>query len=65
MNDIIKTEANRLAYIINSASTWKDCEEEIRELCRLAGIEEEYDAADGDNFESVIYKAADILNVEI
>ena len=35
------------------------------QLCRLAGIEEEYAAADADTVESVLFKAAEILGVEI
>lgn len=36
-----------------------------RELCEDAGILDEWEAADGDNFEAVIYKAADILGVNL
>ena len=35
------------------------------ELCELAGLEDEWKEADGDTFEQVLYKAAEILNVEI
>ena len=34
-------------------------------LCEEAGLTQEFENADGDTFESVVYKAADILNVEI
>lgn len=37
----------------------------LEQLCEEAGILEEYEAADGETFESVVYKAADILKVEI
>ena len=34
-------------------------------LCDEAGLTEEFENADGETFESVVYKAADVLNVEI
>ena len=34
-------------------------------LCEEAGLTEELENADGETFESVVYKAADILKVEI
>lgn len=56
-------EAAEIAAKIREADTWgaDDC----RELCDLAGIADEWDAADGETFESVVYKAANILGVEI
>ena len=39
--------------------------EDLAELARRAGLEDEYEAADGETFESVIYKAAELLGVEI
>lgn len=36
-----------------------------RELCEDAGMLDEWESADGDNFESIIYKAADILGVNL
>ena len=36
-----------------------------RELCEAAGMEAEWDAADGDNFEAVLEAAAEKLGVEI
>lgn len=35
------------------------------ELCKLAGLEDEWKEADGKTFEQVLYKAADVLGVEI
>ena len=35
------------------------------ELCKLAGLEDEWKEADGETFEQVLYKAAKILDVEI
>ena len=43
--------------------TWDDAL--LAELCELAGITEEWENADGETFETVAYKAADILGVEI
>ena len=42
-----------------------DVEAEIRAICEAADMIEEYEAADGESFEGVIYKAAEILGVEI
>lgn len=35
------------------------------ELCKLAGQEEEFNNADGETFESVLFEAAERLGVEI
>ena len=53
------------AAAIREANTWDECEPECTELCRLAGIEAEWANADGDTFESVLEKAAELLNVKI
>lgn len=37
----------------------------LKELCRRAGMEDEWDAADGDTFEEVALEAAGRLGVEI
>ena len=59
---IIK-EAEELAEKIRKNPEWNldDC----RELCDLAGIHEEWEQADGETFEQVIGKAAEILKVEV
>ena len=54
---------NELAKKIADATEWN--EEDILELVERAGLKDEYEAADGDTFESVIYKAAEVLGVEI
>ena len=56
---------NEIAATIKNAQTWADVEAEIKALCEAADMLEEYEAADGESFESVIYKAAEILGVEI
>ena len=35
------------------------------ELCDLAGMADEYREADGETFEAVLFKAAEVLGVEI
>lgn len=52
-----------IAEAIRNADEWNP--DDCRELCTLAGLEEEWAAADGETFEAVLYKAAEILEVEI
>lgn len=52
-----------IAEVIRNADEWDP--DDCRELCELAGIEDEWDAADGETFEQVVYKAAEILGVEV
>ena len=52
-----------VAYRISMSDEWDP--EDCRRLCELAEIEDEWDAADGETFEQVVYKAAEILNVKI
>ena len=58
-------EIQELAAKIRAAKTWVEVEGELRALCDAAGMADEYKAADGDNFEAVIYKAAERLGVEV
>ena len=58
-------ELQELAAKIRAAKTWVEVEGELRVLCEAAGMADEYKAADGDNFEVVIYKAAERLGVEV
>ena len=58
-------ELRELAAKIHAAKTWVEVEDELRALCDAAGMADEYKAADGDNFEAVIYKAAERLGVEV
>lgn len=57
------TEAKRLASEIREKPVWDM--DLLQKLCDLAGISDEWDAADGESFEAVAYKAAAILGVEI
>lgn len=52
-----------LAAAMRNAGFWNlaDC----TELCAAAGMEKEWEAADGETFEVVLYKAAEKLGVEI
>lgn len=52
-----------IAEAIRNADEWNP--DDFRELCALAGLEEEWTEADGETFEAVLYKAAEILEVEI
>lgn len=54
-----------LALVISNADTWDECKSECVELCRLAGMESEWQEADGDTFEAVVNEAAKKLNVKI
>lgn len=55
--------AHEIASALIASDTWDM--ELCEKLCALAGLSEEWDAADGETFESVVYKAAEILGVEI
>lgn len=59
----IMARAAKLAESIRNADTWNP--DDLAELCELAGMTDEWEAADGDTFESVAYAAAKKLGVEI
>lgn len=52
-----------VAENIRTAGLWNEAD--CRRLCELAGLEEEWEEACGEEFEAVVYKAAEILEVEI
>lgn len=54
---------NDIAKAIRSADTWDM--DLLAELCEAADMTEEWEAADGDTFESVAFAAAEKLGVEI
>lgn len=56
-------EAVELAERIKNADEWNA--EDLAELCEMAGLVKEWQEADGETFEQVAYKAAEILGVEI
>ena len=57
------SEARNVAKRIRQSGEWvlSDC----KKLCELAGLSEEWESADGETFESILFKAADRLGVEI
>ena len=61
----IEERAAEIAEIIRKSQTWPEVHEEVTELCKLAGMSEEWEAADGETFESVAFAAATKLGVEI
>lgn len=70
VNDILdaaikgaSSEAEKLAAKIRAGAEW--IPEECEQLAALAGMEEEWKAADGETFEAVLYEAAKRLGVEI
>ena len=52
-----------IAKRIREAQEWD--ENDCRDLCEAAGLEKEFEEADGEGFEAVVEKAAGILGVEI
>ena len=55
--------AYEIAEEIRSSETWDN--DLLAELCEAAGMTDERNAADGETFEAVAYKAAEKLGVEI
>lgn len=58
-----KEEAQELARAIKAADTWDL--DQLEKLCDLAGMTEEWEQADGEEFEAVAEEAAEKLGVEI
>ena len=55
--------AYEIAEEIRNSETWGN--DLLAELCEAAGMYDEWNAADGETFEAVAYKAAEKLGVEI
>ena len=55
--------ASEIATTLRSSGEWNF--ELIEELCELAGLKEEWDNSDSENFVDIVYKAAEILGVDI
>ena len=55
--------ANEIAMALRSSGEWDF--ELIEELCEIAGLKEDLNNSDSENFEDVVYKAAEILDVDI
>lgn len=56
-------EAIEIAADIRNAAEWDN--DLCAELCEAAGMGNEWNVADGDNFEAVVEAAAEKLGVEI
>lgn len=54
---------HEIASAIRTSDTWDL--DLLSQLCEAAGLSAEWEAADGETFESVAYKAAESLGVEI
>lgn len=52
-----------LSHKMSMSDEWNP--EDCRRLCELAGIEDEWDAADSETFEQVVFKAAELLHVKV
>lgn len=55
--------ANEIATELRNSGEWSL--KLLAELCEIAGLKEEWLNSDGETFESVAYKAAEILGVDI
>lgn len=60
-----KEEIKEIAAKIKAADNWMDVADEVEAICDAAGLLEELKEADDSTFESVIFKAADTLGVEL
>lgn len=60
---LAKMDNGELAQSLHGIDSWHV--EMCRELCNRAGLLEEFEAAEDDEFEGVIFRAAEILDVEI
>jgi hypothetical protein len=63
MKKRILSRAEQIAQEIRASGEWKP--DLLKELCALAGMATEWEAADGETFEAVAYAAAARLGVEI
>ena len=63
MKTTINPEALKIAEAIRNADTWDM--DACRELCELADMGAEWEEADGETFEQVVFAAAEKLGVEI
>lgn len=61
--EILKMNVQEIAKELRGQDVWSM--ELLELLCDEADLTEEFENADGETFESVVYKAADILKVEI
>lgn len=59
----MREEIEALANKIKESDTWDG--DQLAKLCEYAGLSEEWADSDGDTFEQVAYRAAEILGVKI
>ena len=59
----VRSRAVEIANALNASDEWDP--DLLSKLCSLAGMDNEWEAADGETFESVAYAAAEKLGVEI
>lgn len=57
------TAMEELAYRLRTSYVWEP--DVMADMCRMADMSAEWEAADGETFESVVYAAAEKLGVEI
>lgn len=62
-NHFYGMEAEEAAARIRETGVWLI--DECEKLCRLAGLFDEWNDADADGFEVVVYKAAEIPGVDL
>lgn len=58
-----KKRAKEIAQEIKKSQEWNN--ELLAELCKLADMTAEWETADGESFEQVVYAAAEKLGVDI
>ena len=63
MMNIDFERANEIATALRNSGEWDFTL--LAELCEIAGLKEEWSNSDGENFEDIAYKAAEILGVDI
>lgn len=63
MEEMMEMTNKELEEIVAESDIW--IPEVLEEICRRADMEEEYEAADGETFESVVEKAAEKIGIEL
>lgn len=59
---IVFMEDNDIVETIKNSDNWLNCMEECAILCKLAGLSEKWE---NENFENVLKKASNLLNIDI
>lgn len=58
-------KAEDLADRIRRSHGWAECSDILPDFCDLAGMRADYEAAGADDFERVLFEAADFLGVDL